>query len=252
MYLTWNNVALPDFIKVTEVTKTSLPTFEHTLVKVVGKMGFQYAGTVYGSQMVTVDFIFVEQPSINVDEMPRYLANFFGLDSGELRLVNKPGFSYKALLDPPPDIVGIATWGEGSLTFNCYEGFALSDTVFDEGENTMTTSDTVSVNNVGDLPTRPTITIIPSGTLNGFRLVNQTTGELVIADFATPVASGVKIIIDMYREEVYLETGASLMPYVSLNSTFWDLVKGTNSIRLDNPYGSISANWKVMWRTKEF
>lgn len=256
MYLTWNNVALPDFIKVTAVTKTSVPTFDHTLVKVVGRMGFQYAGTVYGAQKVDIDYIFVEQPTIKLDDMPRYLANFFGLDAGELRIVGKPGYYYNAVLDPPADVSGIAFAGEGSISFNCWEGFAWSNTVFDTGNITISTSSTTTINNTGDLPTRPIISIFPSVAIQGFRLTNVTTGEVLIAD--TPqINTGVQVIIDMYREEVYLGAGGgtgstSLMPYVSLNSTFFDLAKGSNVIKLDNPYGPISGTWKVLYQTKVF
>lgn len=107
------------------------------------------------------------------------------------------------------------------------------------------TGGTVSADNVGNFPTRPTITI--TGPCTTPRVENVTTGEFISCDLT--LASGDTLVIDMEARTVLAGGTASRYNTLVSGSTFWDLDPGVSSLKFTtaDTQGTVSIVFRSAW-----
>lgn len=106
-------------------------------------------------------------------------------------------------------------------------------------------SNAAIVNNLGNAPSKPVITI-QGPVENGWRLENTTTGEFI--SFDTDIPQGLWLAID-FEKETALFGGVPISGLVE--GDWWDLAPGVNTIKLFGNYNA-AANFTVLaksaWR----
>jgi len=155
----------------------------------------------------------------------------------EVDLMSTNSFLYDAVntLSGTSGIVGNST---GGMTFPLTFPLDFNGTAGGSGN-------IINLNNVGNAPTKPYVTI--TGPLDaGWRLENTTTGQFL--SFDASLATGQVMTIDFEKESADI-AGASITGLV--DGDWFDLVPGNNVLKLFGNYyaaASITVTAKSAWR----
>jgi len=103
----------------------------------------------------------------------------------------------------------------------------------------------VTVNNTGDVPLYPVITLTDKVT--NPTLLNVTTGQFFFLS-GLVTAPGDTLVIDMKNRTVLLN-GGSVLPYVTTTSAWWQLLPGNNDIKLTSSDSSDPVTATIEWRS---
>lgn len=123
----------------------------------------------------------------------------------------------------------VAAMGEGELTFICFNPFAYSNA--EKSQNTGTAQEFVLTNN-GSVEAYPVFRIVPSANVPFIKVKNVTTGKSFL--FNATWNASTPFMLDMNINRVYHElTGVNYMRDITLDSDFWSLVLGNNTIRIE-------------------
>lgn len=138
----------------------------------------------------------------------------------------------------------IASMGEGELTFVCFDPLAYSNAQ----KSILNTTQEFTLTNDGTVEAYPLFRFVPSVNAPIIKLKNLTNGQSFIYN-ALWFAS-TPFMVDMNINRVYHEvTGVNYMNDVTLDSDFWPLEIGANTIRVETNIDgtasilSIRATW---------
>ena len=123
----------------------------------------------------------------------------------------------------------VAAMGEGEITFICFNPFAFSNA--EKTQNSGTAQEFVLSNN-GSVEAFPVFRFVPSADVPFIKIKNLTTGKTFL--YNAGWSTGNPFIVDMNINRVYLETtGVNYMKDITLDSDFWSLAIGNNTIRIE-------------------
>jgi predicted phage tail component-like protein len=134
------------------------------------------------------------------------------------------------------DLEELAYTGTGELTFTCFDPFAYS---INESTYNSGTAQEWTVTNGGSVEAFPIFRIVPNGNAAAVTLQNKTTGKKFVYNALwydqTP------LIVDMKTNRVYHElTKENFIKYMTLESEFWPLKTGANTLRVETGGGLAS------------
>lgn len=102
-----------------------------------------------------------------------------------------------------------------------------------------------TINNSGTVALYPLITL--TNQMTNPMITNTTTGQFFFLQGLTTTAGDV-LVIDMKNHTVLLN-GGSVLPYVTLPSTWWPLITGNNTIKLSSGNSGDTVTALVQWRS---
>lgn len=106
-------------------------------------------------------------------------------------------------------------------------------------------SGSLIVDNVGNAPTYPVVTI--RGPVTNPGLVNATTGETI--EFAIVLGAGEELVVDMQERTVLLGGTASRYSTISGTPSFWALEPGENDVRFTADAYDAAAEAEIVFRS---
>lgn len=102
----------------------------------------------------------------------------------------------------------------------------------------------VTVNNTGTIALYPKITL--NDKVTSPTLTNVTTGQFFFLSGFTS-SPGDEIVIDMKNRTVLLN-GGSILPYLTVTSTWWQLLPGDNTIKMTSGDSSDTVTAEIEWK----
>lgn len=208
-----------------------------------------------GTREITVEVTFLMNSHEEVRQRVRDMAAFL-LYSEDKPLIfsDEPNLLYYARFNQDnTDLEEIAFMGRGELNFTCFDPYA-----YELEETTVTMPDLASETNVvnnGSTFVYPRFRIAPTLNSTYLKITNVTTDEFMY--YNALVAAGSALIIDHASNQVYDEgTKENLVRNITLDSQFFSLVTGTNTILIQNqnPDGSgiNQGSLQMFWRERFF
>lgn len=213
---------------------TLTPPLNTQMLTVPKRPGAWYFRTDYGPRVIQVDIVLKSDSLINFRPDVRAISGWLDPSQGPRSLIfdNEPDKTYQAVLytngGDPPNITQMVLLGKTSLYFMCPDPYA-----YDAMEQTVTissgtTSEAITNDNT---ETQPIITVTFSTTASSFKITKQETGEYVnvIYNFA----ANDQLVIDCDKGLVTIN-GINQMNALDINSDFFSLSNGTNTLEIDN------------------
>jgi hypothetical protein len=176
----------------------------------------------------------------------QYLINCYldSLDMPIIRAASKSPFKI-SLIAADPTIYDNSSSGGMSAVVNLSTGGGVTwPIVWNPVEWKPGATPTV-INNTGDVPLYPRITL--TNQMSNPMITNTTTGDFFALNGFT-TAAGDLLVIDMYNRTVLLN-GGSVLPSVTIASSWWALLPGENSISLTSTNSSDTVVATVSWRS---
>jgi phage-related protein len=134
--------------------------------------------------------------------------------------------------------------GEGELNFVCFDPLAYSNAQ----KNILNTTQEFVLTNEGSVEAFPLFRFVPAANVTLIKIKNLTTGKTFL--YNTSWFASTPFMVDMNINRVYQEiTEVNYMTDVSLDSDFWSLAIGANTIRVETnidgtaSISSIRAYW---------
>ena len=177
----------------------------------------------------------------------RALAEFLIYDEDkELYFSDEPNRIYYArFTGSSNDLEELIAIGEGEIILTAFDPFAYSNVT----KELQAGAQQFVITNEGSIEAFPIFRIITAGNVPFIKIRNITTNKQFI--YIEQWLDNVPLIVDMDKNLVINEnTGEILMRNVALESDFFDLAKGDNTIKIEtNDLGTaainnVRANWK--------
>lgn len=206
-----------------------------------------------GIRDIEVEVTFMMDTWEDVRARVRQLAAFLiYTEDKPLIFSDEPNLMYYARFNQEDtDLEEIAMMGRGTLNFTCFDPYAyeLEETTFTMPD--LRIEDTVTNN--GSTFVFPRFRIAPTLTTTYLKITNVTTGQFMYYNAAVPVGSA--LIIDHAKNQVYDEaTEENLVRNITLDSQFFPLVTGENTILIQNQNadgsGVNQSALQIFWRER--
>lgn len=242
--VTFNNLDMPDFLKVKAVNTSALPEINNSFKSVAGGWGSLDTGTTIGGKKIEIEFTIVVPKDKSLLEMQRDLSYWLMGDSFKLSplvISDECQLEYMAKVNNQVDITDQTFTGEGKIEFIVPKGVAVNRNII-YGANE--SGNKIIVDYLGTAPTYPVFEFTPDSDYKNttFRISHVNTGETFIlkGDFK----AGETIIIDCNKKLVK-KGGVLSLDMIDLESD-WLKLKG----RRMNEF-TYSLNGKCVMSYKE-
>lgn len=217
----FNDVQIPDFVKVTNISYSMLPTLDATRDR-----------TLFNERTITVNFEFLFNKMRSLTEINEFTKWLRG-NNFEPSKLQLPGddFYYIAKVTDAVDITGDMKKGGGSIVFTCFEPNRIKDDVTVK----FSTSNHVLTYN-GNTGTFPIIEITPTVGTSALKISvkNELYENFVQLNGNMPANK--KIIINMRTKKITIDDELKLN-YMTLDSSFHKLMPGKNTYKIENLSG---------------
>lgn len=237
-YFSFNGVDCPDFLKVTSVGISALPSLEMNLQTIAGKYGVLDRGTTIGAKVFTVEVMLVDRNK-SIFQMASELGHFLKGDKwklSELRFKEVEGKYLMAKVQNSVDINDLQVAGSGTIEF------VVPHPVYIDDEETVVTSSATSftVNNKGTHEVLPVFKLTMLKNATNVEITNQTTGKYF--RMVCPLMTGNVLEFDMNKKSIKIN-GETDMTTFTIISDWLELVEGNNTISMN-----ASAETEVRFR----
>ena len=211
----FNEIPMPDFVKVIHIEHSVLPSISQNLLTVGGKAGAYDFGNNMGTREIAVDVTIVLQEENTLPEKLEQLAEWLYYDEAkELILGDNPNRYYIAKFTGDSNIKESFLIGEGTITFTCTDPFIFGGEI--EHQLPEDTTAGYELYNAGTSETYPKMEFEITEDLTSFAVV---AGEDFI-DFGTPftVDTSESALVDaggyVLRDQLTSLTGWTVAPNV--------------------------------------
>lgn len=228
----FNGVAIPPFIKVTNVTKSLLPKVTINSTNINGMIGNRFNKVEFGEREITLSckFMFDILDQAKVDECAKWLRGNNWKPS-KLQFNNSSKY-FMAICSSEVDLNDLLFLGEGDITFKC------NDPLLYDIEYMTPFAGSVNVLNSGNTKDYPTIKMTCGGN-SVIKVENTTNGTKVTVK--GNFASGKELVIDCKKQYISYD-GSSAMGGFYLDSDWITLEEGENHIVVTVTGGSSTSN----------
>ena len=222
--LYFNNVRIPDFIKVVDISESVLPSFASSTK----------LSTSFGSRIITISYK-VRRDRFITKEQKIELLNFIkgnNFNPSKLILPDNLDIYYMAKVTNVSDITGSRFSGEGTIEFTCFDfrGFEIESTISESSSNRL------SINYIGTECVYPKININVQSSCTKIKIDFNNSLSSNYIEFNGDFKSGDRIILEQETNKV-LFNGVSTPSIWSLNSKRNKLSYGVNNYSVSS--GSI-------------
>ncbi|WP_415338043.1 distal tail protein Dit [Clostridium perfringens] len=243
----FNDVEIPEFVKVKAVNTTVLPEISTNYKTIAGGSGVIDTKITKGGKKVSLEVVIVLNKDSNLLQLQRELAFWLRGDNFKLSslvITDEEELEYKAKINNSVDIKDLLVAGEGTIDFYVPSGVATSRNY---SYGTEIATDTVLVDYFGTENAYPIITFTPSQSYkNGtLRIIEELTGNTFLS---TPYnfTANVPIVIDCTKRLV--KVGEDLhLDLIDLKSKWPTLqARRVNKFRV-NLSGKLEIKYKETW-----
>lgn len=177
----FNEIRMPDFVKVINIEHSILPPVSQNLLTVGGKAGAYDFGNNMGTREINIDIVIVMDEPNTLPEKLELLAEWLYYDEPkELILGDNPNRYYVAKFTGDSNVKESFLIGEGTLTFLCSDPYIKGAEIVHQVPTDLT--DVYELVNEGTAETFPKMTFTIAKDLTGFTIAS---GDEFI-DFGSP------------------------------------------------------------------
>ncbi|MGV3152662.1 phage distal tail protein [Sarcina ventriculi] len=221
--LYFNNIRIPDWIKVTNISESLIPSFEASRFK-----------TIFKTRVIQVDFSFTRNMNLDKERKSELLEFIKGdnFTHCKLSLPNHNDRYYLAKVTDISDIDGTIRKGSGTITFTCFD--------YREYEATKTiataTNNSLKINYLGTEEVYPTIKINIKSNCNKIKINFSNGSSTSYLEFNANFKTGDILILEQSTNKLTLN-GVDNSAIWHLNSKRNKLSYGLNTYTIES--GSI-------------
>jgi predicted phage tail component-like protein len=230
----YDNVLIPDFIKITNVKTQVLPNIENKFLQAPRSIGAIDVGTNYGTKVITISFIFKDN-SLGFIEKSEALASWLRVDDLKARKLVLPSHPDSYYLAKPNNSIELddgINIAKGEIEFVCLNPFRI------ESAQTVTTGNTV--NYKGTAKTHPILDISVTSNTNNIKVSVSNEMYNNYINLVGNFSAGDNIKVDLKESKVYLND--------ALDMSIWGLDSKTHKIcRGYNRYTISNATLKIKY-----
>ncbi len=218
--LYFNNIPMPTWLKVTNISESLMPNFESTRFK-----------TSFKKRVISVDISFKRNKNLDRQKKAEFL-NFIKGDNFNLSKLSLPNHNdryYLAKVTDISDIDGSIRKGSGTITFTCfdYREYEANKTIATASNNIL------KVNYLGSEEVYPTIKIIVKSNCSKIK-VNFSNGSYTnYLEFNNNFKSGDILILEQSTNKLTLN-GVNNPTIWHLNSKRNKLIYGLNTYTVES------------------
>jgi predicted phage tail component-like protein len=224
MSITYKGASAPSYLKVLRVTRSILPPSKLKMLEIDGMNGAFFISKTHGVRKIEVEIAIVGDSTSDLRVDTRAFAEWLDADKPEaLVFSDEPDKMDFAILDGDTDLDSILKLGTGVLTFICPQPYSVGPARSVTGLTTGTK--TVTYN--GTAQTYPMFTVTFSAAQTFFEISNGTEKIRINASLGTTST----LVIDCQTGKVTIN-GVLNQQTISLDSDFFALKKGTNSLTI--------------------
>lgn len=240
--LKFNNILIPDFVKVKSVDIQVLPDVSTNTKTTSGGFGCISGKSTFTSKKITATISIVIPEGETLQSCGRVLAKWLrgnNYRESPLVIMDDDTVYYMAKVSNSVALADAIFVGEGTIEFIVPSGLALSSS-----SKTTTGTNKVTINNEGSHSTLPNIYLTLNTNLNNstILLTNNSTGDKVI--LIGSFQSGDKISINCSKHLVKVNDNVS-MNIVGYNTKFFEIAEGSHEIS-----ASVNSSLKVIFQER--
>ena len=227
-YFSFNGVDCPDFLKVTAVGISALPSLETNLTSISGKYGMLNSRTSFGGKTISFEVMLINRKK-SLYQMASELAQFLKGDNwnlSKLSICEVEGKHLMAKVSNSVDINDLQVAGSGTIEFV----IPVPLWVANEETTIQSTSKSFTVENTGTHEVLPVFTVQLTADSKTVEIQNTTTGKTfsVEGNFKTNDT----LIFDMNKKSIKLN-GETNMTIFNIETDWLELVQGNNALVLN-------------------
>lgn len=238
MYIKYDNVEIPDFIKITSVKTQVLPNIENKLLQAPRAIGAIDVGTNYGTKVITISFMFKDS-SIGFIDKSEALASWLRVDNLKARKLVLPSHPNSYYLAKPNNSVelddGIRI-AKGEIEFICLNPFRIDSNpvIINRSSSSFRTNSEFKFNYAGSAKTDIDLTINVEGSCNNIKInfKNEIYDNYINLNGNFNTGDTVKISLE--KAKVYLNDKLDMSIW-GLDSKMHMLCKGLNAYSINTP-----------------
>lgn len=240
-YFSFNGVDCPDFLKVTSVGISALPSLEVNLTSIPGKYGVLNSRTSFGGKTVTLEVMLVNRKK-SLFQMASELAQFLKGDNwnlSKLSFIEMEGKHMMAKVSNSVDINDLMVAGSGTIEFVVPTPLWVDDeeTVVESSEKSFT------VENKGTHEVQPVFTLKMTSTGDYIEIKNTTTGKSFKVTYR--FKGGDILVFDMNKKSIKVN-GVTNMSIFNIDTDWLELSQGNNAL-LVNTSATTTVNFKALY-----
>lgn len=228
-------------VKVVTVDRSPLPAIDNTLLETPSRNGAYFVRNKVKQRDIQVDVKITGTSEADLRTKVRNIGAWLYSEYPQvLKFDDETDRQYLAVIDTA-SLKETLKVGEGSIKFICPTPYAEATT---ETSVTLTSNGTKAFTNSGTAETYGTITVTFTGATTNFTVTHVGTGKKV--QITQVFKAGDILVIDFAKGYVTLN-GTNAMPTVSLDSDFYKLPKGANSLTCTTIAGTAVLKYKNRW-----
>ena len=240
-YFSFNGVDCPDFLKVTSVGISVLPSLETNLASISRKYGVLNSDTTFGSKTISFEVMLINRRK-SLFQMASELTQFLKGDNwklSKLKVIEMEGKHMMAKVSNSVDLNDLQVAGSGTIEFVV----PVPLWVDDEETVVESTSTSFTVENTGTHEVLPVFTLKMSSTGNAIEIKNTTTNKSFKVNYK--FKGGDVLVFDMDKKSIKVN-GEPNMTIFNIESDWLELSQGNNAL-LVNTSASTTVSFKALY-----
>lgn len=224
---TFNGIRSDTHFLTNKIDQGVLPPINFDTVSIAGRHGAVSYKSKLGIRTFEIKVTLLGVSETDMRQKIRDIAKWLFTDTERnLYFSDEPAITYQAKVSGDTNLDQLVNMGETKITFIAVDPFGYGAT-----KTATLTATPFTITNTGTAPAFPVITFKPTSAdlTNGFVIANATTNKTFTLTGTFTLNKTYQI--DMKNGSVTdVATGARLMPQVRIDSDFWNLQVGNNSI----------------------
>ena len=240
-YFSFNRVDCPDFLKVTSVGISALPSLETNLTSIPGKYGMLNSRTSFGGKTISFEVMLINRKK-SLYQMASELAQFLKGDNWNLSKLSTcevEGKHLMAKVSNSVDINDLQVAGSGTIEFV----IPIPLWVANEETTIQSTEKSFTVENTGTHEVLPVLTLKMTSTGDYVEIKNTTTGKSFKVTYR--FKSGDVLVFDMNKKSIKVN-GESNMTIFNIDTDWLELAQGNNALVV-NTSATTTVSFKALF-----
>ena len=240
-YFSFNGVDCPDFLKVTAVSISALPSLETNLTSISGKYGVLNSRTSFGGKTISFEVMLINRKK-SLYQMASELAQFLKGDNwnlSKLSICEVEGKHLMAKVSNSVDINDLQVAGSGTIEFV----IPVPLWVADEETTIQSTEKSFTVENTGTHEVQPVFTLKMTSTGDYVEIKNTTTGKSFKVTYR--FKSGDVLVFDINKKSIKVN-GESNMAIFNIDTDWLELTQGNNALVV-NTSATTTVSFKALF-----
>jgi predicted phage tail component-like protein len=245
MSFSFKGTPIPDYVKVTEVSTSVLPPFSISLSTIEGIVGSKFLRKREESKIFKFSYVIKADSPEDLKIKSRDFANFLSSEKPEkFFLDTEKDKIYYVILSGETPIEQTYGIGTGEFEMIALDPYAEGVTKTVE----LVSGGTTTINNEGTARTYPIFTITSNINSTAFKMSRwgQNVEKTEFINLYDAIVIGDEIEINNLEGKVTIN-GENHMQVLSLDSEFFDLAPGTNSLSCSTGF-TVSMKYTERWK----